>query len=63
MRTYKRGRQWYVLTDDGRRLSLWTDDEVDAICYKVYAKFSPSYQRKSAEALDIVTGPAIRRKA
>jgi integrase len=30
MRTYKRGHQWYVLTDDGRRLSLWTTDEAQA---------------------------------
>jgi len=30
MRTYKRGGQWYVLTDDGRRRSLWTSDEAQA---------------------------------
>jgi len=30
MRTYKRGRQWYVLLDDGNRRSLYTADETQA---------------------------------
>ncbi len=30
MRTYKRGRQWYVHLDDGTRRSLYTTDEVQA---------------------------------